>query len=73
MDKSEYRQRLEQILNELREKQNFVNLFRDRRPGYIEGYADALSEMMIKIRMIGLLLGQIANDEDASEEESDEA
>lgn len=66
MDKTQYLQRLQQILEEIELKQEFLDGFRDRRPGYIEGYANALSEMMIKIRAIKLLIEKI-DEEDKHE------
>ncbi len=67
MDKSRYQQRLEQIIKELYEKQEFVSMFRDRRPGYIDGYADALNEMILKIKAIEKLMEYI--DEEKKEGE----
>jgi len=68
MDKSKYRQRLEQILKELYERQEFSNLFRDRRPGYIDGYADALNEMMTKLKAIEKLVEYIEDEENKEEQ-----
>jgi len=60
-----YRERLRQIFEELRNKQEFLDLFRDQRAGYVEGYADALNEIMIKLKAIEIILQRIeeANNE----------
>lgn len=63
MDKSRYRQRLEQIIKELYDRQEFISLFRDRKPGYIDGYADALNEMIYKLKAIEKLTEIIEGEE----------
>ncbi len=45
MEKSRYLQRLEEIMAELEQRKEFLDHFRERRPGYIEGYTDALSDV----------------------------
>ena len=67
MDKNRYRQRLEQIIKELYDRQEFISLFRDRKPGYIDGYADALSELIYKLKAIEKLTDIIENAEEGEQ------
>jgi hypothetical protein len=67
MEKNKYLQRLEEIMTELEQKKEFLDRFRDRRPGYIEGYADALNEMDFKIRVIKTIIEKIEQEENHEE------
>ncbi len=53
------RKDLDKITEELREMMKAANKFRDKRSGYIEGYADALAEVHGKLRLIGMCLAEI--------------
>lgn len=67
MEKSRYLQRLEEIMAELEQRKEILDRFRDRRPGYIEGYTDALSDMDFKIRVIKTLVEKIETEEPGNE------
>ena len=59
MDVNISRRDLDKITAELREMIKAANKFRDKRSGYIEGYADALAEVHGKLRLIGMCLAEI--------------
>lgn len=59
MDVNVSRKDLDKITEELREMMKAANKFRDKRSGYIEGYADALAEVHGKLRLIGMCLAEI--------------
>lgn len=59
MDINVSRKDLDKITEELREMMKAANKFRDKRSGYIEGYADALAEVHGKLRLIGMCLAEI--------------
>jgi len=59
MDIDISRKDLDKVTGEIREMIKAANKFRDKRSGYIEGYADALVEVHSKLRLIGMCLAEI--------------
>ncbi len=62
-DREKYLKRLEELLFELNMRQEIAFQFRDKKPGYFEGYSDAINELFLDIKGIKVLLDAIMKEQ----------